>query len=138
MLQYYGMSCRIRGRARQAFPVLAVLLTLAAPALARAGAFEDGVAAYQVKDYGRALALWLPLARQGNGGAQFDVGRMYYYGQGTVRDPVEAVKWFLLASDVGNEEAKQALVMIYPSLTRADIAEATSQANDWRLAHPQR
>ncbi len=122
--------------------MLAILaaLTVAttAPRAPRAGAFEDGAAAFQARDFGRALDVWLPLARQGNVGAQFNVGRMYYYGQGAGRDPVEACKWFLLAADGGNAEAKQALVMIYPTLSRAAVAQATSRANDWRLAHPNR
>jgi uncharacterized protein len=115
---------------------VALALTALAAGPAAAGAFEDGVLAYKADDYATAARLWLPMAEAGNTGAQYNVGRLYYYGQGVVRDPVEACKWFLLAADRDNAEAKRALIMLYPMLTRDQIATATGRANDWRLAHP--
>ncbi len=138
MLKYYGMRRRNWRDLARFLAILGFSLAAMAPlAAARAGAFEDGAAAYKARDYAGALQLWQPLAEAGNAGAQFNVGRMYYYGQGVGRDAVQACKWFLLAGDRGSTEAKEALVMIYPTLTKAEISEATSRANDWRLAHAQ-
>ena len=65
---------------------LVVSLSLAAPVLA--GTWEDGMAAYKRGDYASALRLWRPLAKQGNTGAQFNLGLMYYLGQGVKQDYV--------------------------------------------------
>lgn len=51
-------------------------LCLAVPALA--GPFEDGLVAYQQKDYATAVRLWCPLAGQGDAAVQFNLGFMYY------------------------------------------------------------
>ncbi len=136
ILEYFGVRRKIWFRALAILGIFAVGLAALSPV--RAGDFEDGVAAYKAQDFATAARLWQPLAEAGNVGAQFNLGRLYYYGQGVVRSPVDACKWFLLAGEMGNEAAKHALIMIYPSLTKPQITMATSRANDWRLAHPNR
>jgi TPR repeat protein len=42
-----------------------------------------------------------PLAEQGDAKAQFALGNLYYFGQGTLQDYVEAVKWFRKAAEQG-------------------------------------
>ena len=54
--------------------------------------FGDGIAAYVIKDYETAYKLWLPLAEQGDAGAQYLLGMMYDLGQGVLQDYKEAVK----------------------------------------------
>ena len=44
--------------------------------------FQDGLDAYQKQDYKTAHRLWLPLAEQGNAGAQTKLGFLYQHGQG--------------------------------------------------------
>ena len=57
--------------------------TLALPvSIAMAGAFEDGVTAYERQDYATALGLFQPLADKGDASAQFNIGSMYAYGEG--------------------------------------------------------
>jgi len=46
------------------------------------GDYQDGWDAYDRKDYKTAHRLWLPLAEQGDAQAQFEVGRVYYGGNG--------------------------------------------------------
>jgi hypothetical protein len=51
----------------------------------RAGEFEDGVAAYQRRDFATALGFFQPLADQGNADARTNLGVMYEKGQGIAR-----------------------------------------------------
>ena len=46
--------------------------------------FEEGVAAYERRDYEAALAEFQPLAKEGEPGAQMMLGRMYVGGEGVV------------------------------------------------------
>ena len=64
------------------------LLLMSGPA--SAGPYEEGVAAYDRKDFAAALSLWLPLAERGNGAAQFNVGVLYEKGLGVAQDTSEA------------------------------------------------
>ncbi len=52
-------------------------------------------------NYGKALQLYLQLARQGDAGAQFVVGGMYYKGQGTDPDQRQGFFWLLKAAEQG-------------------------------------
>ena len=49
---------------------------------ARADQLQDGAAAFQNGNYGRALASWRPLAAQGNPTAQNNLGIMFLDGKG--------------------------------------------------------
>ena len=57
--------------------------------------FQDGVDAYNRKDYKTAYQLWLPIAEQGDAEAQYNLGVMYDDGTGVLQDYKEAVKWYL-------------------------------------------
>jgi len=89
---------------------IATVLLLAAPAW---GDFDDGQAAYERGDYETAFEEWLPLAEQGNAGAQQNFGVIYENGQGVERDYAEAEKWFLLAAEQGHTEAQARLNEMY-------------------------
>ena len=62
---------------------------------------EEGQAAYQAKDYKKALQILRPLAEQGNSQAQVMLGILYDNGQGVDKDPREAFKWYLKAAEQG-------------------------------------
>ena len=63
---------------------------------------------YENGDYGTALKLWLPLAKQGDATAQFNFGVMYYNGRGVPQDYVQAHMWWnLAASRTSGESAKE-------------------------------
>ena len=93
--------------------VAMMLVLLAGPAAA--GAFEDGLSAYNRQDYATALRMWRPLADQGNASAQSNLGFMYDIGQGVPKDDVQAVKWYRLAADQGNVIAQFNLGLMYVS-----------------------
>ncbi len=104
-----------------AFAVL--LVVLAAPAWAD---FSDGVAAYNRGDYGTAFSEWKPLAEQGNAGAQFNLGQMYFYGRGVPQVYAAAVRWYRRSAEQGHANAQYNLgVMCYKGRgVPQDYAEA--------------
>ena len=52
-------------------------------------------------------------AKQGDAGAQYNLGLMYANGQGVVKNEVEAVKWYRKAADQGNAKAQHNLGVCY-------------------------
>ena len=50
---------------------------------------------------------------QGQAGAQYGIGKMYYVGQGVPQNYAEAVKWYRLAAGQGVENAYKLLATIY-------------------------
>ena len=88
--------------------------TLALPvSTAMAGAFEDGVTAYERQDYATALGLFQPLADKGDASAQFNIGSMYAYGEGVPQNFAEAGRWFRRAADQGHATAQFNLGAMY-------------------------
>jgi TPR repeat protein len=75
--------------------------------------FQDGVDAYNRKDYKEAVRLWQPLAEQGNAGAQSNLGNMYHKGLGVQRNFKEAVKWYRLSAEQGYAAAQYKLGWMY-------------------------
>ena len=75
--------------------------------------FQDGVDAYERKDYKTAYKLFLPYAEQGDASAQYNLGQMYYEGQGVPQNYKEAVKWYRLAAEQGNASAQSNLAGNY-------------------------
>lgn len=78
-----------------------------------AGDFELGLAAAQKGDFATALKLWKPLAHQGDALAQFNLGQMYYNGDGVAKDYAEAVNWFRKAAEQGIAMAQNSLGSMY-------------------------
>ena len=73
---------------------------------ANAGPYEDGVAAYERKEYVTAVKLFRVSADQGDSFAQNNLGSMYANGQGVTQDYKEAVRWFRLSAGQGNAKGK--------------------------------
>ena len=71
--------------------------------------FDDGMDAFQRRDYETALEEWQPLAEQGDARAQLEVGRLYISGNGVPQDDAEAVRWYRLAAEQGDAEAQSYL-----------------------------
>src|SRR5512143_870522 len=91
--------------------ILILSFFMAAPAIA--GPFEDVTNAFNRGDYKTAYRLIKPLAEQGLPMAQYNLGIMYYNGQGVPQDYPEAVKWFRKAADQGDADAQFILGVIY-------------------------
>ena len=104
---------------------------------ANAGPFEDGVAAYERKDYVTAAKLMRVAADQGNSVAQYELGVMYDEGRGVIQDYKEAVKWFRLSADQGNARAQFNLGVMY--VEGQGVTQDFKEAVKWyRLSADQR
>lgn len=104
-----GMMVRLL--ARNIWIAMAMISGLAAPAMA--GQLEDGVSAYERRDFATALQLWQPLANAGNAAAQDRIGRLYADGEGVALNAARAVDWFRKAAEQGNVDAQWRLAMYY-------------------------
>ena len=78
--------------------------------------------AYQQKDYATAFKELTPLAERGNADAQLILGKMYWKGEGVLKDPEQAMKLFKASALQGNADAQFFLGSIY-LLPHTDIAE---------------
>jgi len=91
--------------------------------------FRDGLQAYYRLDYRTALSEWQQLANQGNPGAQYQLGVMYYRGEGVPQDYDEAAKWFQAAADSGDADAQFNLGLMYSH--GQGLAQDFVQAHLW-------
>ena len=91
--------------------------------------FQQGLTAYEQRDYQTAFKLWLPLAEQGYASAQFNLGVMYDKGQGVKQDYFEAVKWYRKAAEQGHANAQANLGSAYSAGRgiRQDYTEAVKR-----------
>ena len=78
-----------------------------------AGAWEDGYADYQRKDYSAAVAKWRGVAESGNREAQSLLGIMYAFGQGVPQNYPQAIKWLRMAAAQGEPKAMFKLGSMY-------------------------
>jgi hypothetical protein len=116
---------------RKGATILAVLLFPASVcgAAVMAQSFGDGVAAYSLQDYQKALAVWRPLANGGDGEAQFRIGLLYLDGRGVEADGGEAARWFQLAGGNGHARASYMLADMYAA--GKGVEEDRYQAFEW-------
>lgn len=64
-------------------------------------------------DYAAELRQMEPLALQGHAVAQFNMGVMHDFGQGTTKDTVQAARWYRLAAGQGHGGAQFNLGGLY-------------------------
>ena len=83
---------------------------------------EAGKQAYKDKDYAKALKELTPLADQGDAEAQCTLGKMYWMGEGVLKDVDRAVKLFKSSAVQGNADAQFYLGSWY-LLPHRDVAE---------------
>jgi hypothetical protein len=74
---------------------------------------EKGAVAYADGDFPRAMAIFRPLAEDGDPAAQFYLGEMYRFGRGVKKDEARAALWYKKAANKGSPEAQYALGMMY-------------------------
>jgi hypothetical protein len=91
----------------------ALALFVAAAGVAHAD-FNDGVVAYAMGDYERALQTLRPLAETANHAyAQYYLGDMYANGKGVPQDHKEAARWYRSAAEKGIAAAQAKLGQLY-------------------------
>lgn len=92
------------------------------------------------RDAAKAATLYRKAADQGHGPAQFHLAVLYSVGRGVERKPVEALKWFSLASIlIRNAEnrivARSHRDTMASELTKIHQAQAGNRACTWWRAH---
>jgi hypothetical protein len=86
------------------------LASLAAPLSAQS--VKAGIDAWQKADYAAAVAIWRPLAEQGDADAQFNLGQAYRLGRGVPIDLGAAQLWFERAAAKGHLDAQTTLGLL--------------------------
>ncbi|MEZ5829936.1 MAG: hypothetical protein R3D05_02005 [Dongiaceae bacterium] len=99
--------------AAQPQPIAGADQVAAKPQGAAAGTPQAGWDAFGRGDYQGALAVWQPLAEQGDVPMQLLVGSIYDYGQGVPQNHAEAVKWYQMAAERGSAKGQYQLGAIY-------------------------
>ena len=117
----------MKGEFRNLLVASALALVLAGNAAA--GPLEDGMAAYQGKDYAKAAELWQPLAEKGDATAQFYLGTLFAEGQGVTRNDATAFMWFQRAANQGNAIAQYNVGASYAAGT--GVAQSYPDAAKW-------
>jgi hypothetical protein len=74
---------------------------------------SEALEAAENGDYAKAVRLWRLLGEQGQGAAQFNLGEMYYSGQGVAQDYCQAAQWWRSAAERGVSAAQFNLGVAY-------------------------
>jgi uncharacterized protein len=83
-----------------------------------------------VKNCGNAVQWMRAAAEQGFALAQHGLGFMYFQGECTRADPVEAARWFRLAADQGLAGSQSTLAMMYEK--GVGVERDAAEAAKWR------
>ena len=81
--------------------------------MAVAADYDKGTKALDSGDYKAALVEFIPLAEQGDADAQGDLGYMYEFGYGVLKNYKTAVKWYTLAAEQGDAYSQYNLALKY-------------------------
>jgi TPR repeat protein len=87
------------------------------------------------QDYAEAVRWFSMAAEQGHVVSQATLGAYYWAGRGVPQDVVKAYFWSVLAQAGGDEASKYRVSVLASRMTRAQIATAQQQANDWIKEH---
>ena len=104
------------------------MLLLASSVLAQSG-FDKGASAYKRGDFETALAVFRPLAENGDAKTQSILGLMYSYGEGVPVDHRESARWYRRAAEQGSSVAQYNLGMFY--LEGQGVSQNTDEAIKW-------
>jgi len=64
--------------------------------------------------YHKAVEQYRKSAEQGNADAQYELGRLYCWGDGVPQNKTETIEWLKMASNQGHVEARKLLATILP------------------------
>ena len=128
IVRFRKKSSKRRGlTVRKLIALLILIVPLGIASIANAEPLEDGLAAIERGDFATALRLLKPLSDKGHAGAQYNLGVMYFKGQGVTQDYKEAARLFKLAAVEGHARAQSNLGLMY------DKGQGVTQ--DFILAH---
>jgi hypothetical protein len=87
------------------------------------------------QDYAEAVRWFSLAAEQGHVVSQATLGAYYWAGRGVPLDLGKAYFWSVLAQAGGDAASKVRVSVLASRMTRAQIATAQQQANDWIKEH---
>src|SRR5579863_6705164 len=87
------------------------------------------------QDYAEAVRWFTMAAEQGHVVSQATLGAYYWAGRGVPQDLVKAYFWSVLAQTGGDEASKYRVSVLASRMSRAQVAAAQQQANDWIKDH---
>lgn len=91
--------------------------------------FQAGLAAYNSKDYSKAVSLWQTDAAAGDHNAQYNLGLLYEKGvDGYPKNLAKAYGWYRLAASQNVPEATKAIERIKGLMTAGQIETGNEQA----------
>lgn len=88
--------------------------------------YNTGMKAYNKKEYVRALK---EFKESSDKNSSYNLGVMYYKGEGVKPDHLEGLKWFHKAAELGNANAQFILGTIYDK--GGDVPQDMAQAASW-------
>jgi len=97
--------------------------------------FDDGMTAYRSGDFKRAFDEFHQLAIAGHETAQFNLGVLYYRGEGTKRDLVKALGWIELSTQHGDADNIKAQEILIFNMEKSQIQEAYDLAANLAKQH---
>lgn len=121
---------------REPIRTLSLLAILSVPGLALSDHLQDGLDAYDMGDYEKALEVCMPFAEAGDRAGQFCIARLYANGFGVPMDDAQALKWYGLAADQGHPEAQFNLGVMYANGWGVPVDDAAA-VRYYRLAAEQ-
>jgi TPR repeat protein len=89
----------------------------------------DCEGASEEKRYRDAESCWRTKAQSDDLEAQFQLGKLYYHGEGIDVDKKQAAAWFTTAAERGNISAQSFLALLY--LTGDGVPQSTESAIKW-------
>ena len=98
---------------KKIIPILFYLFLCASLCSAIAGNLEKGVELYNQKKFTEAFFIIETEAKKGDGEAQFLLGKMYDFGNGTKKNLNKAVYWYRKGAERGNAKAMFNLALMY-------------------------
>ena len=90
--------------------IAGVIWALASPLPAQS--VKAGIEAWQKSDYSAAVAIWRPLAENGDADAAFNLGQAYRLGRGVPTNLGAAQSWFERAARKGHVDAETTLGLL--------------------------
>ena len=88
------------------YGMIVFFIVMSSQGAAIAGIFERADIAYNEGDYLKAMELWQSLAKQEFPRAQYNLGKMYCFGEGVRTNQNEGRKWWRKAADQGHTRAQ--------------------------------
>jgi uncharacterized protein len=108
-----AMTRRVRLFPFPMVQLIAVVIATSAAAQTMEERMKAAAGAYERRDFAAAIAVWKPLANEGNAEAQTLLGAMYWRGEGVPRDLREAAMWYLKAAEQGYARAQNDIGFMY-------------------------